>query len=72
MVYFVVLGVMIFKSTSFPPKASSSICSSLCPDQEPESISESVGKCGFKTDRKKGLQVFFRLPPTHTCIYEDI
>ena len=51
--YLVVLGGMIFKSTSFSPKASSSACSSLCPDQEPQITSESVDKCGFKTDRKR-------------------
>ena len=52
--YFVVLGGMIFKSTStsFIPKASSSTCSSLCPDQESQSICDFVDKCGFKTDRR--------------------
>ena len=49
---FVVLGGMIFKSTSFPPNASSSTSSSLCPDQGPQSTSEFVDKCGFKTDKK--------------------
>ena len=47
--YFVVLGGMIFESSSFPPEASSS---SSCPDQELQSASNFVDKCGFKTDRK--------------------
>ena len=49
---FVVLGEIIFRSTYFPPKASSSTCSSLCPDQEPQSTTEFVDKCEFKTYRK--------------------
>ena len=55
--YFVVLGGMIFKSTYFPPEASSSTCSSLCPEQESQSTSEFVNKCGLKTDRKRFLGV---------------
>ena len=55
--YFVLLGGMIFKSTSFPPKASSITCPSLCPDQEPQSTSEFVDKCGFKTGRKRSSGV---------------
>ena len=51
--YFVVLGGMIFKTTSFPPEASSSTSSSLCPDQEPQSTSEFVDIiCGLKIDKK--------------------
>ena len=61
--YFIVLGGMIFKSTSFPPKAYSSTCSSLCPDQEPQSTSEFVDKCGFKTDRKKVFRCSFVILP---------
>ena len=60
--YFVVLGGMIFKSTSFPPKASSSTCSSLCPDQEPQNT-KFVDKCGFKTDRKKVYRFSFAFLP---------
>ena len=55
----VVLERMIFKSRPyiFSPKASSSNCSSLCPDQEPQSTSEFVDKCGFKSDRKTSTGV---------------
>ena len=42
--YFVVLGGMIFTSTSFPPMASNSTCSSLWADQEPQSTSEFVSQ----------------------------
>ena len=71
--YFVVLGGMIFKSTYFPPKASSSNCSSLSPDQEPQStrVVNLLTNVNSKLT-EKGLLEFFRLPPTHTCIYEDI
>ena len=55
--YFVVLGGMIFKSMSFSLNASSSTCSSLCPEQEPQSTSEFVDKCGFKTYRKRSSGV---------------
>ena len=69
--YFVVLGGMILKSTSFPPKASSSTCSSLCPDQEPHLLVNFSTNVDSKLT-EEGLQAFFRHPPTHTCIYEDI
>ena len=48
---------MIFLSTSFLPEASSSTCSSKCPDQESQSASDFVDKCGFKTDKKKSSGV---------------
>ena len=76
--YFIVLGRMIFKSTSFPPKASSSTCSSLCPDQKPQSTSEFVEKCGFKTGRKRSSDVISSSSHSHShqrrhleciCIY---
>ena len=71
--YFVVLGLMVFKYTSFPPTASRSTCSSLYVDQEPQSTV--LVNLSTNVDSKlteKGLQVFFRLLPTHTCIYEGI
>ena len=69
--YFIVLGGMIFKSTSFPPKASSSTCSPYVQTGSHKFLA----KLSINVDSKlteKGLQVFFRHPPTHTCIYEDI
>ena len=63
--YFVVLGGMIFKSTSFPPVTSSSTCSSSCPDQESQSASDFVDKCGFKTDRKKSSGVLSSSSQSH-------
>ena len=71
--YFVVLGGMIFKSTSFPPEASSS---SLLFHPYVQTTSHKVlVNLSTLVDSKlaeKGLQVIFRHPPTHTCIYEDI
>ena len=61
--FFLVLGGMTFKSTSFPPEASNSTCSSLCSDQESQGTSEFVDKCGFKTDRKKVFRCSFVILP---------
>ena len=63
--YCVVLGGMIFKFTSFPPEASSSTCSSLCLDQELQSTSDFVDKCGFKTDRKTSSSVLSSSSHSH-------
>ena len=47
--YFVVLGT----------------CSSLYPDQEPQSTSEFIDKCGFKTDRKRSSGVLSSSSQSH-------
>ena len=70
--YFVVLGGMIFKSTYFSPEASSSSCSSLCPVQEPESTSEFVDKCGFKTDRKRSSGVLSSSSHSHLYLQRHL
>ena len=54
---------MIFKSTPFPPKASSSTCLSLCPDKEPQVLANLSTNVDSKLT-EKGLQVYFRLPFT--------